>query len=82
MTNFGYPYITIVDADFNGNTELCLRHQFEGQELDVLYAQKTLEYVHHIWSRPVHLETVMEDAPVRFTYDGQKHGRAKISDER
>jgi stage V sporulation protein R len=81
MTNFGYPYITVVDADFNGNTELCLRHQFEGQELDIPYAQKTLEYIHHIWSRPVHLETVMEGTPVRFSYDGQKHGRVKSGDD-
>jgi stage V sporulation protein R len=81
MTNFNYPYITIVDADFNGNTELCLRHQFEGQELDIPYAQRTLEYIHHIWSRPVHLETMMEGTRVRFSYDGQKHGHAKIGDD-
>ncbi|MGZ3665379.1 MAG: SpoVR family protein [Ktedonobacterales bacterium] len=73
MTNFGYPYITVDDADFHGNTELLLRHHFEGQELDVPYAQKTLEYVHYIWSRPVHLETVVDGDPVRMSYNGEKH---------
>ncbi|HEY8311977.1 MAG TPA: SpoVR family protein, partial [Gemmatimonadaceae bacterium] len=29
MTNFGYPYITIEDADFNRNSELLLKHHFE-----------------------------------------------------
>ena len=81
MTNFGMPYITVVDADFNGNTELMLRHQFEGQELDIPYAQKTLEYVQYIWSRPVHLETVVDEQPVRLSYNGDKHTRTPIEQD-
>jgi stage V sporulation protein R len=81
MTNFGFPYITIVDADFNGNTELLLRHHFEGQELDLPYAQKTLEHIQYIWSRPVHLETEIEGQRVRLSYNGEKHGRTPIEGE-
>ena len=81
MTNFGYPYITVVDADFNGNSELVLRHHFEGQELDMSYAQKTLEYVQYIWSRPVHLETVIEGQLVRLGYNGEKHGRTVLAEK-
>ncbi len=81
MTNFGFPYITVVDADFNGNTELCLRHHFEGQELDLPYAQKTLEHIQYIWSRPVHLETEFEGQLVRLTYNGEKHSRVPIEDD-
>src|SRR5579871_914186 len=77
-TNFGYPYITVIDADFNGNTELLLKHQYEGQELDVVYAQKTLEYVQYIWSRPVHLETVVEGEPMRLSYNGERHYQERI----
>ena len=73
MTNFGYPYITIEDGDFNRNRELLLKHHFESYELDVKYAQKTLEYVYAIWSRPVHLDTVFEERPVRMSYDGEDH---------
>jgi len=73
MTNFGYPYITIEDADFNRNSELLLKHHFERYELDVKYAQRTLEYVYAIWSRPVHLDTVFEERPVRMSYDGEDH---------
>jgi stage V sporulation protein R len=73
MTNFGYPYITIEDADFNRNSELRVKHHFERYELDVKYAQKTLEYVYAIWSRPVHLDTVFEERPVRMSYDGEDH---------
>jgi len=75
MTNFGYPYITIWDADYNGNTELLLHHHFEGQELDITYAEKTLEHIYQIWSRPVHLETIRDDKSIRLSYNGEKHIR-------
>jgi stage V sporulation protein R len=78
MTNFGYPYITVDDADFNRNSELLLRHHFEGQELDLVYAEKTLEHVYYIWSRPVHLETIFEDKTVRLSFNGERHVRAVI----
>ena len=80
MTNFGSPYITVVDADFNGNTELLLKHQFEGQELDIPYAQKTLEYVQYIWSRPVYLDTTLDDQQVRLSYNGEKHMRTVLEE--
>jgi stage V sporulation protein R len=81
MTNFGYPYLTVNDADFNRNTELLLRHHVESsRELDMVYAEKTLEYVYHIWSRPVHLETVADERPVRLTYNGQRHTQALLDE--
>jgi stage V sporulation protein R len=81
MTNFGQPYITVYDADFNGNTELLLKHQHEGQDLDQEYAEKTLEYVYYIWSRPVHLNTILEEQPVRLSYNGSKHARTNLEGE-
>ncbi len=80
-TNFGYPYITVIDADFNGNTELLLKHHYEGQELDVIYAQKTLEYVQYIWSRPVHLETMVDGELTRLTYNGERHSQTQLEEE-
>jgi stage V sporulation protein R len=78
MTNFGYPYITVVDADFNRNSELLLRHHHEGQDLDLTYAEKTLEHVYYIWSRPVHLETAFDEKPLRLTYNGDRHTKAVL----
>ena len=78
LTNFGMPYITVDDADFNHNTELLLRHHFEGQELDLPYAEKTLEYVQQIWSRPVHLETLFEGRHMRLSYNGEAHVRTLL----
>jgi stage V sporulation protein R len=73
MTNFGFPYIVVADGDYNGNRELYLKHQYEGAELDGAYARKVLEHVHMLWGRPVHLETVVDDEPVRMHYDGEEH---------
>jgi stage V sporulation protein R len=78
MTNFGYPYLTVDDGDFNRNSELLLRHHFEGKELDIPYAEKTLEYLYYIWSRPVHLDSVFDNRAIRLSYNGEKHGRSLL----
>lgn len=73
MTNFGFPYIEVTDGDYKGNRELYLRHRFEGTELDMRYAEKTLEHCYALWGRTVHLETVSDDEPHVFHYDGSEH---------
>lgn len=73
MTNLGFPYIVVADGDYNGNRELYLRHQYEGAELDSHYARKVLEHVYALWGRPVHLETIVDDEPVRLHYNGEEH---------
>ncbi len=73
MTNFGFPYIEVTDGDYDGNRELYLMHRYEGVELDMKYARKTLEYVHNLWGRDVHLETVVDDEPLVMHFDGNEH---------
>jgi len=73
MTNFGFPYIEVVDGDYDGNSELYMVHRFEGVELDMKYARKTLEYVHKLWGRDVHLETRVDDESLVMHYDGNEH---------
>src|SRR5687767_8340024 len=73
MTNFGFPYIVVADGDYEGRRELYLKHSFEGAELDSSYARKVLEHVHALWGRPVHLETTVDDEPVRMHFDGEEH---------
>jgi stage V sporulation protein R len=73
MTNFGFPYLEVLDGDYNGNRELYLRHAYEGTELDQRYARKALEHVYTLWGRPVHLETVVDDERTRLHYDGEEH---------
>ena len=75
MTNFGYPYIVVEDADYKRNRELYLRHCHEGQDLDLNYAEKTLRHVYTLWGRVVHLETVYGGKPTVLSFDGEKTSR-------
>ena len=74
LTNMGHPRVTVVDANFENRGELLLRHRFDGLELRRDYAAATLEAIHRVWTRPVHLETVAGEAPVVLSYDGRRHG--------
>jgi len=76
MNNFGYPYILVEDGDHKRNRELYLRHSFEGQELDLNYAEKTLRYVYALWGRTVHLETVVGGKKTLLSYDGNNNLRS------
>jgi len=73
MTNFGFPYIEVVEGDYDRNRELYLRHRYESAELDLKYARKVLEYVQKLWGRPVHLETKVDDESLVMHYDGENH---------
>ncbi|QKG83924.1 SpoVR family protein [Kroppenstedtia pulmonis] len=73
--NGGYPYIVVEDGDYQDKGELYLRHRFEEMELDIKYVEKTLPHVHALWGRPVHIETVVENRPVLFTYNGKRCSR-------
>jgi stage V sporulation protein R len=72
MTNFGFPYIVVEDGDYNRNRELYLKHRFDGQELDIAQAQKTLRHLYLLWGRDVHLETVIKEKPAVLSFDGEK----------
>ena len=78
MDNFGLPYIAVVDADFAGNRELYLKHSYDGVELDIRYAERTMQYLHQLWGRTVHVETVIDDRAVRLTYDGRRNSKTVL----
>ncbi|MGG0717125.1 SpoVR family protein [Robertmurraya massiliosenegalensis] len=69
--NGGFPYLTVTDGDYLKNGELYIKHWYEGIELDLKYLEKVLPYIHHLWGRGVHIETMIEDRNMLFTYDGK-----------
>ncbi|WP_273122888.1 SpoVR family protein [Bacillus weihaiensis] len=73
--NGGFPYITVNDGDYLRNNELYLKHWFEDIELDLKYLEKVLPYVYQLWGRPVHMESILEDKAVLFSYDGKSISR-------
>lgn len=71
LTNFGQPYISIEDANYNNRGELYLKHRHEGVDLQLDYARDTMRNLHKIWSRPIYLETVMDDRKRLISFDGR-----------
>jgi stage V sporulation protein R len=81
LSDYGIPVIRAEDADYNGNRELFLRHDWTGRALDLNYAEKTLEGVAALWGRKVWLETQEQDgASLRLSYSAKDgHQREKSS---
>jgi stage V sporulation protein R len=73
LTNRGRPMISVVDGNYKNRGELFLVHDFSGVELQLDYARDTLVNLERLWSRPVHLETVLEEAKTVLSYDGAEH---------
>ncbi|HLT38222.1 MAG TPA: SpoVR family protein [Enhygromyxa sp.] len=78
LTNFGQPFIYVVEANYLNRGELLLAHRHEGIDLRLGYARDTLKNLERIWRRPVSLLTVIDDKPKRIRYDGTE---IQIADE-
>ncbi len=69
--NGGFPYLTVTDGDYMKNGELYIKHGYEGIELDIKYLEKVMPYIHQLWGRSIHMETVIEGKNMLYTYDGK-----------
>jgi stage V sporulation protein R len=63
------PVIRIEDADHHGTRTLRMSHYYDGRELNLENAEKTLAYTHRLWGRPVVLDTIVAGKPARLVYD-------------
>jgi stage V sporulation protein R len=73
LTNFGKPWIYVVDGNYRNRGELLLRHQHTGVDLRLDQAADTLANVQFIWGRPAHLQTVVDGKPTTLSFDGTDH---------
>jgi stage V sporulation protein R len=73
LTNFGKPWIYVVDGNFRNRGELLLLHKFNGVELRLDQAADTLANIQYIWGRPVNLQTTVDGKPTMLSYDGTEH---------
>jgi stage V sporulation protein R len=80
LTNFGKPFIYVVDGNYRNRGELLLRHEHQGIDLQLNYAADTLASLQMMWSRPVHLQTVVEDKPTLLSFDGSEHHMKALGD--
>ncbi|MBV9789153.1 MAG: SpoVR family protein, partial [Chloroflexi bacterium] len=78
LTNFGQPFIYVEDGNYGNRGELYLRHRHEGVDLRIDYARDTLKNLHKIWTRPVHLETIVDEKKRLLSFDGRDYGERRI----
>jgi stage V sporulation protein R len=55
------PVIKVEDADYNNNRTLLLKHDHDGRDLQLDYAEKTLQYIQQLWRHDVAMETVIDN---------------------
>ena len=80
LTNFGKPWIYVVDANYRNRGELLLKHEHNGVDLKLDHAADTLANIQFIWSRPVHLQTVVDGKPTLLSYDGSEHSTRSLGE--
>jgi stage V sporulation protein R len=80
LTNFGKPWIYVVDGNYRNRGELLLLHQHNGVDLKLDQAADTLANVQFIWGRPVHLQTVVDDKLTMLSFDGSEHTSRTIGE--
>ena len=72
LTNFGQPFIYVIDANYLNRSELLLGHRHEGVDLQLDYARDTLRNLERIWRRPVSILSIIDEKPRRIRYDGSE----------
>ena len=81
LTNFGKPFIYVIESNYGNRGELYLKHRYEGIDLKLNYARDTLQNLNRLWGRPVHLETEIDEGGRLITFDGKKHYDREIKGE-
>ncbi|WP_322495474.1 SpoVR family protein [Chloroflexus sp.] len=78
LTNFGQPVILVEDGNYGNRGELYLRHRHEGVDLKIDYARETMRNLFKIWTRPVHLETVIDEKRRLLSFDGRDFSERRL----
>ena len=73
LTNFGQPFIYVVDGNHENRSELLLRHLHKGIDLKLDHARDTLVALQRVWKRPVNLLTRVDGKGKSLRFDGRDH---------
>src|SRR3989344_6011983 len=72
-TLYGLPTVAVVDGNYSDRGEWYLRHHYHGEELLPSYRNGVMAHLYYLWRRPVYLESIVEEKPKLFSYDGSRH---------
>jgi stage V sporulation protein R len=80
LTNFGKPWIYVVDGNYRNRGELLLKHEHNGVDLKLDHAADTLANIQFIWGRPVNLQTVVDGKATLLSFDGAEHSTRNLGE--
>ena len=80
LTNFGQPIIDVIDGNHDNRGELLLGHTHTGSDLQLDWAETTLQNLTRLWKRPVALETSIDGKRVRLRHDGAEFSQAPVAE--
>ncbi len=63
------PVLKIIDADFGRTRKLLLRHEYDGRDIELNYAAKSLGHLHRLWGREVVLTTTLDGEAKLLIYN-------------
>lgn len=72
LTNFGQPTIYVEDGNWANRNELMLWHKHEGVDLQKSYAVDVLSNLYKVWTRPVHIRTIVDGKRRIWGYNGKE----------
>ena len=78
LTNFGQPFIEVVNGNYENRGELFLKHKHEGVDLRDDYMRDTMKNLEGLWTRPIVLHTLIEEQPTLVRFDGTDFSETRI----
>jgi stage V sporulation protein R len=73
------PIIKVIDGDHEGKRHILLGHSFDGRELELGQAEKTLGYTYRLWGRSVSLDTTINGKDMRLSYDEEGFATSEMA---
>ena len=71
LTNIGNPIIRVNNINHNSKGELFLVHDYRGKNLRKDYAIETIKNIYKIWTKPVYLQTKVNEYDKTWGFDGK-----------
>jgi len=77
LTNHGQPRLYVVDGNHGNAGGLLLEHRYEGVDIQLQWAERTLSNLVKAWGRPVAVQTAIEGKGVLLKHDGSEFTQEK-----
>ena len=73
------PVIKVEDSDYKNTRTLLLKHFHDGRDLQLEYAEKTLNFIQQLWGHDVAMETFIDQRPTLLSLANGKLGIKPIT---